>query len=126
MFSYFSLLSDWSPIAESPNAVEQDTNIRVDNGDNTSSTLALGELKHTKNRLKLDLNNSITSYKASTSAEQSSKSKKYEAEDDTGCGTSAEENDADDFVNEYGGLKFKSCDISPVVELKSLTSTSVA
>ena len=119
VFSYSS--PDWSPVAEPSNAIERDT----DSGEGTSSTLGLGELKHTKNRLKLDLNNTITSYKSST-AEQQSKAKKYGAETDEGSVTSAEENDADDFVNEYGGLKFKSCDISPVVELKSLTSTSVA
>lgn len=75
----------------------------------------LGELKHTKNRLKLDLSGNAA----------------IRNDDKRGLATVKQEleqninNDEADAFN-YG-LNFKSCDISPVVELsKSLTSASVA
>lgn len=89
----------------------------------------LGELRHAKSRLKLDLGSKTLPAKPE-SVEKVSPEKCRETEppshrqpDD---GELLEECSSDDFVDDFGGLNYKACDISPVVELKSLTSTSVA
>lgn len=87
----------------------------------------LGELRHAKSRLTLDLN---LPPKPEPAEKLSPPEKCREPEtpshrqrpDD---GELLEES-SDDFVDDFGGLNYKACDISPVVELKSLTSTSVA
>lgn len=74
----------------------------------------LGELKHTKNRLKLDLSGSNSSRNDGKIILDKSES--------------VDEDDISNTEDSYDyGINFKPCDISPVVELsKSLTSASVA
>lgn len=86
----------------------------------------LGELRHTKNRLKLDLSSKTTPFKVDSNYEKSLLDKCDCEKASMQNGTKNEDLETtDDFVNDYG-LNYKSCDLSPVVELKSLTSTSVA
>lgn len=95
--------------------------------ENDPPSSSLGELRHTKNRLKLDLNSAVTSYKSVQSHDKPLIEKHDSGDADMVKGISQNDtlNDAGSFVSDYG-LNYKSCDISPVVELKSLASTSVA
>ncbi|XP_065218774.1 uncharacterized protein LOC135844477 isoform X2 [Planococcus citri] len=80
----------------------------------------LGELKHTKNRLKLDLSGNASARNEDKRSTTTITNAKEEPDENV--------NDEDAENNAFNyGLNFKSCDISPVVELpKSLTSASVA
>lgn len=95
--------------------------------ENDSPSSSLGELRHTKNRLKLDLNSAVTSYKSVQSYDKPLIEKHNSGDVDMLRDISQNDtlSDSGSFVNDYG-LNYKSCDISPVVELKSLASTSVA
>ncbi len=81
----------------------------------------LGELRHTKSRLTLDLPSRAAPYSKAEIREKYSSEKR---ETDDRNGESSAKND-DNFVSDYA-LNYKACDLSPVVEMKPLTSTSVA
>ena len=101
----------------------------------------LGELRHAKGRLKLDLGSRTTTMpvppKPAESLQSSPEKHSLRCEPETSPPPRVHrqpddsellvENGSDDFVvDDFGGLNYAACDISPVVELKSLTSTSVA
>lgn len=101
----------------------------------------LGELRHAKGRLKLDLGSRMTTTpvppKPAENLQSSPEKRSPRCEPEpsppprvrrqSDDGELPEESGSDAFVvDDFGGLNYAACDISPVVELKSLTSTSVA